>query len=193
MLDGLRVRSGLLRLQISPQGKLSRNAIAEGIINNVRKTIIRDQLTDPRFYGEMSQLLGDLIAQSRADAAAYEAFLKNAESLVKRLVKKSPLAGIPAALYGKPLALVVYTNLPWILPGEMPAVVREESPREIEENTALALAIDLAMREKAPAGWKEDSDGPRGKQVLNALFPLMKHDRRATQALFDLIKNQPGN
>ena len=58
------------------QGKLSRNAIAEGMINNVRKTIIRDQLTDPRFYAEMSKLLDHLIKQSRADAAAYEAFLK---------------------------------------------------------------------------------------------------------------------
>jgi type I restriction enzyme R subunit len=36
--------------KLNEKGKLSRNAIAEGIINNVRKTIIRDQLTDPRFY-----------------------------------------------------------------------------------------------------------------------------------------------
>jgi type I restriction enzyme R subunit len=179
--------------KLNEKGKLSRNAIAEGIINNVRKTIIRDQLADPRFYEQMSQLLGDLIAQSRADAAAYEVFLKDAEALVKRLVRKAPLAGIPAALHGKPLALVVYMNLPLIVTGAMPFVVREESPREIEANTALALEIDLAMREKAPAGWKEDSEGPRGKQVLNALFPLMKQDRRATLALFDLIKNQPGN
>ncbi len=70
--------------KLNEKGKLSRNAIAEGIINNVRKTIIRDQLTDPRFYAEMSKLLDDLIKQSRADAAAYEAFLKKAEELVKR-------------------------------------------------------------------------------------------------------------
>ncbi len=64
--------------------------IAEGIINNVRKTIIRDQLTDPRFYAEMSTLLDDLIQQSRAGAAAaYEAFLKKAEELVKRMSEKT--------------------------------------------------------------------------------------------------------
>ena len=51
--------------KLNEKGKLSRNAIAEGIINNVRKTIIRDQLTDPRFYEEMSKLLDDLIKQSR--------------------------------------------------------------------------------------------------------------------------------
>ncbi len=62
--------------KLNEKGKLSKNAIAEGIINNVRKTIIRDQLTDPRFYEQMSKLLDDLIQQSRADAAAYEEFLR---------------------------------------------------------------------------------------------------------------------
>src|ERR1700681_3500187 len=76
--------------KLNEKGKLSRNAIAEGIINNVRKTIIRNQLTDPRFYAEMSKLLDDLIKQSRADAAAYEQFLRNAEALVKRLAVKQP-------------------------------------------------------------------------------------------------------
>jgi type I restriction enzyme R subunit len=49
--------------KLNEKGKLSSNAIAEGIINNVRKTIIRDQLTDPMFYEEMSKLLDDLIKQ----------------------------------------------------------------------------------------------------------------------------------
>ena len=46
------------------------------------------------------------------------------------------------------------------------------------------------MREHAPAGWKGDE--AREKQVLNALFPLSARDRQATQALFEIIKNQPG-
>jgi type I restriction enzyme R subunit len=76
--------------KLNEKGKLSRNAIAEGIINNVRKTIIREQLTDPRFYEQMSKLLDDLIKQNRTDTAAYEAFLRNAEDLVKRLPPRSP-------------------------------------------------------------------------------------------------------
>ena len=46
------------------------------------------------------------------------------------------------------------------------------------------------MRERAPAGWKGDET--REKQVLNALFPLMGKDKTATQAIFDIIRNQPG-
>ena len=82
-LTELIIKTGIhdaIACKLNEKGKLSSNTVAEGIINNVRKTIIRDRLTDPRFYAEMSKLLDDLIKQSRADAAAYEAFLKQAEA-----------------------------------------------------------------------------------------------------------------
>jgi type I restriction enzyme R subunit len=168
--------------KLNEKGKLSRNAIAEGIINNVRKTIIREQLTDPRFYDEMSKLLDDLIKQSRADTAAYEEFLRRAEALVKRLAAKEPDEGVPAALHGKREATVIYNNLPRILAAGRPDYG--------DERARLALEIDRVMRERAPAGWKGDQ--AREAQVLNALFPLLDRDREATLALFELIKNQPG-
>src|SRR5260370_6394132 len=101
--------------KLNEKGKLSRNAIAEGIINNVRKTIIRDQLTDPRFYDQMSKLLADLIKQSRADKETYEEFLRKAEALVKKLASKQSDDGVPAVLHGKREATVIYNNLPRIL------------------------------------------------------------------------------
>ncbi|MES2469422.1 MAG: type I restriction endonuclease subunit R [Verrucomicrobiota bacterium] len=177
--------------KLNDKGKLSKNAIAEGIINNVRKTIIRDQLTDPRFYAEMSKLLDDLIKQSRTDAAEYEKFLKKAEELVKRMAKKGAIAGVPVILHGKPEAIVIFSNLSEILAGGT-SKLREESPVEIETRAELALRIDQTMREKAPAGWKSDIDGPRGIQVINALFPIMLRDRAATLAIFEIIKNQTG-
>jgi type I restriction enzyme, R subunit len=178
--------------KLNEKGKLSRNAIAEGIINNVRKTIIRDQLTDPRFYDQMSKLLDDLIVQSRADTAAYEAFLRNAEALVKRLAAKQPEAGVPAALHGKREATAIYNNLPRILGAKRSgaAVVAEPSADYGDSIVRLTLEIDHVMRERAPAGWKGDQ--AREAQVLNALFPLLDRDRDATLALFELIKNQPG-
>ena len=178
--------------KLNERGKLSKNAIAEGIINNVRKTIIRNQLTDPRFYAQMSKLLDDLIKQSRADAAAYEEFLKKAEELVNRMAKKDAVAGVPAALHGKPEAIVIYNNLVDILQGISGGamVVREESPTEQQERAEFALRIDRAVREHAPAGWK--GDVTRERQVLNVLFPLLSRNREATQALFEIIKNQAG-
>ena len=170
--------------KLNEKGKLSRNAIAEGIINNVRKTIIRDQLTDPRFYEQMSKLLDDLIQLSRADTQAYEKFLRKAEALVKRLAARQPVDGVPAVLHGRREAAVLYNNL-----GSIPAT-SFECPSSDEDKVALALKIDLAVRERAPAGWHGDQ--AREAQVLNALFPILDRDREATQAVFDIVKNQPG-
>ncbi|MGE3703496.1 MAG: hypothetical protein AB7G08_32910, partial [Hyphomicrobiaceae bacterium] len=169
--------------QLNEKGKLSRNAIAEGIINNVRKTIIREQLTDPRFYEEMSKLLEDLIQQSRDDAAAYEKFLKDAEALVLRLARKDS-GSHPAALNAHPEAIVLFNNLATI-----PATTFE-CPADEDARATIALALDQAMRDHAPAGWKGDQ--ARQAQVLNALFPIMCRDREATLAIFEIIKQQPG-
>lgn len=171
--------------KLNDKGKLSRNAVAEGIINNVRKTIIRDQLTDPRFYNEMSQLLDDLIQQKRNDTASYEAFLKRAEELAKKLGQKHTGSGDhPPILSGHAEAIVLFGNL-----ADIPAT-NFQCPADENEKAELALKIDNAMKSEAPAGWKGDE--PREKEVLNALFPILSRDRKATEAVFDIIKNQPG-
>ena len=129
----------------------------------------------------MSKLLDDLIKQGRADTVAYEAFLKKAEELVKRMAQKNT-DGHPVMLNGYPAALVLFNNL-----DNIPATVFQ-CPADENGKAKLALELDLAMREKAPAGWK--GDDTREKQVLNALFPIMSRDRQATQAVFNIIKNQ---
>ncbi|MBV6424232.1 MAG: hypothetical protein NAOJABEB_02042 [Steroidobacteraceae bacterium] len=188
------VESGIhdaIARKLNEKGKLSRDAIAEGIINNVRKTIIREQLTDPRFYEQMSHLLDDLIRQDRAGTAAYEEFLRKAEALAKRLAARHPEAGIPALLHGRPEAVVIYNNLQRILAlGAAQAAVQDKGRLTPDQLAQLALTIDRTMREQAPAGWKGDQ--AREAQVKNALFPLLDRNREATVALFDLLKNQPG-
>ncbi|PKM12823.1 MAG: restriction endonuclease subunit R [Gammaproteobacteria bacterium HGW-Gammaproteobacteria-5] len=193
-LTDLIIKTGIhdaIAQKLNAKGKLSKNAVAEGIINNVRKTIIRDQLTDPKFYTHMSTLLDDLIAQSREDTEAYEEFLRKAEALAKQLAGKQSIAGVPAVLHGKHEAVVLYQNLPDILGRTMPATATREARETYnDERATLALSIDRAMREQAPAGWK--GDPAREAQVLNALFPLLERNRELTQAVFDLIKHQPG-
>jgi type I restriction enzyme R subunit len=183
-LTDLIIKTGIhdaIARKLNEKGKLSHNAIAEGIINNVRKTIIRDQLTDPKFYAEMSKLLSDLIKQSRAAAADYAAFLKRAEELVMRMGQKNA-GNNPAALEGYPGAVVLFNNLDSI------PTTTFQCPADDEGKVRLALALDLAMREHAPAGWR--GDHAREAQALNAIFPLLSQDREATQAIFEIIKNQ---
>jgi type I restriction enzyme R subunit len=185
-LTDLIIKTGIhdaIARKLNEKGKLSRNAIAEGIINNVRKTIIREQLTDPRFYEEMSKLLEDLIQQSRDDAAAYEQFLKDAEDLVNRLGRKNS-GNHPVVLNAHPGAIALFNNL-----AAIPATAFQ-CPADDDAKAKIALALDQAMREHAPAGWKGDET--REKQVLNALFPIMGRDRDATRAIFEIIKQQAG-
>jgi type I restriction enzyme, R subunit len=185
-LTDLIIKTGIhdaIARKLNEKGKLSRNAIAEGIINNVRKTIIREQLTDPKFYAEMSKLLQDLIQQSREDAAAYERFLKDAEALVRRMAERGR-GNHPDELDAYPVAIVLFNNL-----ASIPATTFQ-CPTDDAAKAKIALELDRAMRERAPAGWK--GDATRETQVLNALFPIMGRDREATRAIFEIIKQQPG-
>lgn len=171
--------------KLNLKGNLSRNAIAEGIINNVRRTIIREQLTDPKFYADMSLLLEDLIQQRRDDTESYKEFLDRAERLAKQLGNRSDQTH-PEKLNGRPEAIVLFNNLP-----TLPAT-SFECPIEPDEIADLALEIDHAMRTRAPANWKRDSEGPKGRTVKNVLFPLLSRDRIATDAAFEIIIEQAG-
>ena len=169
--------------RLNAKGKLSKSAVAEGIINNVRKTIIREQLTDPRFYAEMSELLDDLIEQKRDDTKTYEEFLNRAEALVKKIGQKG-CSSYPSVLNGNPEAIVLYNNL-----DSIPATTFQ-CPAVEEEKALHALDLVAALREKAPAAWKGDETKER--VVQNFLYELMQRDGEATLAIFEIIKNQPG-
>lgn len=170
----------------------STKAVAEGIINNIRKTIIQERLTDPRFFKEMSSLLDELIEQSRADAKSYAEFLKQAEALAKKLVAHaSGGEQAPEALQGRPEAVVIYRNLPDIL-AKVPDArhIGEERIWHASELIDMAVKIDAAMREAVPAGWKGHEIKER--EVRRALLPLVGGDRSAMLKLFELVKNQSG-
>ncbi|GAA4336234.1 type I restriction endonuclease subunit R [Flaviaesturariibacter amylovorans] len=177
--------------KLNEKGKLSRNSIAESIINNVRQSIIREQLTDPRFYEEMSKLLDDLIEQKREQVEEYEEFLRKAEELVRNMKRGQNTADVPAPLQGKPEAITLYKNLPDILSivGDDSQAAEPEEPYG-DPLVQLALNIDRVMREQAPAGWRGDE--AREKQVQNALYLLMNRNKAHTIALFELIKNLRG-
>ena len=177
--------------KLNEKGKLSRNAIAEGIINNVRKTIIRDQLTDPRFYEQMSKLLDDLIKQSRADTAAYEEFLPEGrgagEAAGREATRRRRARGAARQARGDGDLQQPAADSRG---GRDASQGAEPRRRRGQGASGWRFEIDRVMRERAPAGWKGDQ--AREAQVLNALFPLLDRDREATLALFELIKNQPG-
>ncbi len=96
------------------------------------------------------------------------------------------MADIPVILQGKPEAVVLFNNLASI------PTTTFQCPENLDEKAAIALELDRVMRDRAPAGWKNDKGGPRQIQVMNALFPIMQRDRTATQAIFEIVIEQKG-
>ena len=71
-----------------PSGvKKDRKALAETIINNVRKTIVDEQAMNPKYYAQMSTLLDDLIEKRRREAIEYEEYLANLIEITKEIGK----------------------------------------------------------------------------------------------------------
>ena len=133
----------------------------------------------------MSRLLDDLIRQRRDDTESYQRFLERAEALAKELGKRND-ASHPNILDGRKEAIVLFNNLVDISGDKFTC------PDDEAERANLAIKIDDVMKSEAPADWKSDIEGPRGRQVMNAIYPLMDRDRKATDAIFEIIKNQPG-
>ena len=86
LLD-LIVNTGIAKAITSQLGGLKGNkdAIAETIENNVRRKIIKEQLTDPAYFSNMSALLDEIIATRKAKAIEYEEYLKRIAELAKRV------------------------------------------------------------------------------------------------------------
>src|SRR5690606_24252322 len=126
--------------------------------NNIRKAIVQERLTDPRFFKEMSSLLDELIRQSKANAQAYAAFLSKAEELAKKLAAHaSGTQQAPEALQGNTEASVIYRNLPDILAKPVAdSHVGQEREWHASELISKAVQIDTAMRTAVPADWKGD-------------------------------------
>ena len=131
--------------------KGDKNAIAETIENNVRKKIIKAQLSDPGFYEKMSALLAEIIEARKAKAIEYEEFLKRIAALVGQ-VYAGHGDDTPAQL-DTPGKRALYNNL------KMP-----EKTDSIAEGAAysptgdplldLALKIDSAVKRVRPDSWR---------------------------------------
>ncbi len=171
--------------ELNAKRQLSKRSIAEAIVNNVRKAIIRERLTDPRFYAEMSVLLKDLVTQRRLITEDYEQFLRLAEELVRKVQAGGSHSSVPEALRDTPRALVVYRNL-----ASLPTDGQLVLPEGAEGLAELTLKLDRALQAEAPAGWKDEPDGPKARLVQNALHKILDRDRAATMALFELLRNQ---
>ena len=170
-----------------PKGiKSSESAIAETIENNIRKKIIKEHLTDPAFFEEMSKLLAEIIKERKANAMSYKEYLQKIAELAKQ-VNAGKREETPEVLK-TPAQRALYNNL--------------------NKNEKLAIQIDTAVKNSKPADWRGNS--ARENVIKTEICNLLKnqsdgnsfsvkepktiysHDKIALEVerIFDIIKQQ---
>jgi type I restriction enzyme R subunit len=167
LLD-LIVRSGIAEaIGVLPKGVQGNpRAVAETIANNVRSKIIKEHLNDPAFYDKMSVLLGEILADLKAQRIDYEEFLKRIAELVKK-VQTGKAANTPEKL-NTPGKRALFNNL--------------------DQNEALALKIDETVRHVRPNAFR----GNQAKEnvIKAALLPLLGNNPTEVERIFLIIKVQ---
>jgi type I restriction enzyme R subunit len=160
------VQRGAAAIDALPDGiKKNKDAVAETIINNVRKTIVDELAMNPKYYETMSSLLDALIEQRRQDAIEYKEFLERLIALAAKVGKKESDTVYPA----------------WAKDGAQRALVDFGWADE-----AIAIQVDTAIRVAKPHDWvghkmKEKLVAQAIKRTIPVGFPRFEE-------LFDLVK-----
>jgi type I restriction enzyme, R subunit len=140
-------------------------AVAETIENNIRSKIIKDRLTDPAYFESMSVLLNEIIAERKAKALEYEAYMKRME-VIARQVNTGQTDGTPSTL-DTDAKRKLYNNL--------------------EKNEALALKLDAAIRHVRPDGWR----GVKAReQVIKAAMYGVLGSETEVERMFLIVQQQ---
>lgn len=145
--------------------KGNRTAIAESIENNIRATIIQQNLSDPAFYEKMSSLLNEVIAARKARAVEYEEYLKRIAELAKR-VAAGHASDVPERL-DTPGKRALYNNL--------------------GNDEELALQVDRVVKSIRPEGWRGVI--PRERIIQQGLYKLLG-DEGDVNRIFLIITQQ---
>lgn len=141
-------------------------SVAETIENNVRKVIIEESQTNPKYYERMSILLNELIQQRKTEAIAYMEYLKKIKQLAEQVSQPEKTASYPTTLTSQGKRSL-YDNL--------------------DNNETLALALDNIIQTNKLDGWRDG--GLKEKKLRIAINELLKDDEK-TAEIMKIIKAQ---
>jgi len=179
-LTQLIVKSGIANAIATRLGGLRNDAaIAETIENNVRRKIIKEQLTDPAYYDKMSTLLDEIIAVRKARAIEYEEYLKRIAELALR-VEAGAEEDTPREVRDRPALRALYNNLK----NGGHAAARVSEPRAALD---LALKVDEAVRKARFDAWRGIQ--AREQMIKRALYGVLG-DEAEVERIFLIVKAQ---
>ncbi|MGW9598839.1 type I restriction endonuclease subunit R [Streptomyces albidoflavus] len=162
------VELGAGALDKLPKGiRSSPEAVAETVANNMRKLIIEEHATNPKYFDKMSELLDAVIEERRRGAIEYQDYLA-------KLLET-------AAQLGRGDSDDTYKYPAWANNGAKRALVDFFLPDE-----HLAVEVDTAVLHSKPHAWV--GNPLRERKVRNALKRALPDDFDRLDELLDLVK-----
>jgi type I restriction enzyme R subunit len=143
-----------------------RIAVAETIENNVRKVIIEESQTNPKYYERMSVLLDELIKQRKEETLAYQEYLMQITELAKSLANSSSSTNYPASLT---------------------TAARRALFDNLDQDEELSIALDSVVQYTKNEGWRDG--GIKEKKVRIAVNGILQDDAK-TDEIMKIIKAQ---
>jgi len=143
----------------------NQKAMAETIESNIRRLIIEESPTNPKYYEKLSTLLKELVDLRKQDAIDYKKYLKRILELAINADNSSTSSDYPEGIVTK-AQQALYDNL--------------------DKNEILALALDSIIMSTKKHGWKGHK--MKEKAVRNAIKKHISADK--LDHLFAIIKAQ---
>ena len=149
-----------------PDGiKQDQEAVAETIANNIRKVIVDERATNPKYYDRMSTLLEAIIVDQKQKAVDYKRYLEQLLDLAKKV--------------GTQQADVRYPY--WANDGALRALVDFGFPA-----VELVLEVDGAVRSSKPDSWV--GNRVKERKVRLAVMQVLPDDFDRLDELMELLK-----
>ncbi len=149
--------------------KNNKDAMAEAIENNVRKTIVDENPVNPKYYEQMSVLLDELIEQRRKEAISYQDYLEKVRELAKKV--KYPAS-----------------NTTQSYPESVDTMAKRALYDNFGKDEVLVTKIDSAVRYTKKAEWLGDKFKER--EIAFAIRQETAGYEVDIQAVMDLVKAQ---
>lgn len=143
-----------------------KEAVAETIENNLRKVIIEESPTNPKYFEKMSELLDELIKLRKEDALKYEQYLKEIEELTKKVKQVNGQGKYPKSLKS-PSQKAFYDNF--------------------ANDEELSLTIDETIKYTAKDGWRGN---PIKKRELEQAVKKKLPEDLDIEFVMEIISNQ---
>jgi type I restriction enzyme R subunit len=154
---------------LPPNIRQHKEAMAEVIENNLRKVIVEEHPTNPKYYEKMSVLLDELIKRRKEKTADYEKYLQEQLALAGQILHPGRTVYPPPI--NTPAQRALYDN--------------------VGRNETLALELDRQILATRRDGWRDNTIKTR--EVRNAIQDVLKTFETAepeVQYLVDLARNQ---